>query len=562
MLTGLVIRDVVLIERLDLTFGAGLTALTGETGAGKSILLDALGLALGERSDSTLVRHGAEQAIVSAEFLLSDDHDAAGFLAEQGLPAADTLVLRRVLGTDGRSRGFVNDQPVGIGIMRQLGALLVEVQGQFDRHGLMNAATHRVLFDAFAGSGKLLAEVTAAWEAWRAAASAREAAEAELARLRSDEALLHHTLDELTEANPQPGEEEELAAQRTRLMHRAQLDEATATALEHVTGQAGAQHALVLAARAIDKAKDKAPGQFDAIADALGRALIELDEAASLLEAAQQRDAETADGDAIEARLFALRALARKHGCSVEDLPALREQVAAQLATIDQGDLGLRTLAADEQRWRGTYIAAAARLSDLRRVAIPMLESAVAAELRPLKLDRARLAVVLAPLDESDWGPSGVERVTFEVATNPGAPPGPLARIASGGELARLLLAFKVVLARISSVPTLVFDEVDAGVGGAVADAVGDRLSRLGRERQVLVVTHSPQVAARGDHHWRVAKLVESDTATTRIDQLNDHERREEVARMLSGADVTNEARAAARRLLERPGSGAEPRLL
>jgi len=550
MLLSLTIRDVVLIDRLDLAFPSHLSVLTGETGAGKSILLDALGLALGARAESGLVRRGAAQAIVAAEFDIGPGHAARAILADQGIEAEDTLVLRRVLGTDGRSRGFVNDQPVGVGLLKQLGDTLVEIQGQFEQRGLMDPSNHRALLDAFAASPDGIEAVRTSWTAWRDARTAREAAEAARAKAAADEEFLRHTLGELDALKPKPGEESQLAEQRARMMHGAQVAEAMAAAAQELGSDRGAEHALNMAARALEKVRDKAGGLLDPAIAALERALVETEEARAALDQAIGDHEREGDLESVEERLFNLRALARKHSVTVDELSALRDEVASRLGTLEDGEAGLKQLAKAEAEARTRYAAAAERLTRLRRAAADKLDKAVQAELAPLKLERARFSTTLLPLDAADWGPDGAERVTFEVATNPGAAPGPMSKIASGGELSRFLLALKVVLARVSSVPTIVFDEVDSGIGGAVAAAVGERLALLGQELQVLVVTHSPQVAARGRHHWRVAKTQAKDTTVTRVESLDEDERREEIARMLSGASVTAEARAAATSLL------------
>jgi DNA repair protein RecN (Recombination protein N) len=550
MLLSLTIRDVVLIDRLDLAFPSHLSVLTGETGAGKSILLDALGLALGARAESGLVRRGASQAIVAAEFEIGPDHAARAILADQGIEAEDMLVLRRVLSADGRSRGFVNDQPVGVGLLKQLGDTLVEIQGQFEQRGLMDPANHRALLDAFAAAPDSVGAVRLSWQAWREARDARETAETARAKAAADEEFLRHTLAELDLLKPQPGEETHLAEQRARMMHGAQVAEAMAAAAKELGGDRGADHALNSAARALERVRDKAGGTLDAAIAALERALVEAEEARAALDQAIGDHEREGDLESVEERLFNLRTLARKHGVSVDELAALRDEAAGRLATLEDGDAGLKQLAKAEGETRARYVAAAEKLSRVRRSATDRLDKAVQAELAPLKLDRARFSTTLATLDAGDWGPDGAERVTFEVATNPGAAPGAMSKIASGGELSRFLLALKVVLARVSSVETIVFDEVDSGIGGAVAAAVGERLALLGQELQVLVVTHSPQVAARGRHHWRVAKNQAKDSTVTRVESLDETERREEIARMLSGASVTEEARAAATSLL------------
>jgi DNA repair protein RecN (Recombination protein N) len=557
MLLGLTIRDVVLIDRLDLAFHAGLCVLTGETGAGKSILLDALGLALGMRAESGLVRHGAEQAVVTAEFALPRRHPARHLLDEAGFSVdGDTLVVRRAVGADGRSRAFIDDQPASVGLLKQLGDLLVEVQGQFAQRGLLDAGTHREALDAYGGYPAEGAALAAAWHAWRSLAEERAAAETALAKARADEDYLRHALAELDALEPQPGEETALAEQRSLLMNREKLMAALDAALDELAGERGGERALHAAARQLERLRDKAAGRLDAALAALERAAMETAEAVAQIEAAARglgRDSATLEK--VEERLFALRTLARKHSVALDALPALRSEIAQRVAALDHGGDSVTRLARREQEARQAYVAAAENVGQKRRQAAKALDAAVTKELAPLKLDKARFATVLTPLDESGWGEHGFERVHFEVATNPGQPPGPLAKIASGGELSRFMLALKVVLARTSPVPTLVFDEVDSGIGGAVAAAVGERLHRLGKELQVLVVTHSPQVAARGAHHWRVAKQQAQTRTLTRVHELSADERREEIARMLSGSAVTAEARAAAASLMD----GARP---
>ncbi|HWK46017.1 MAG TPA: DNA repair protein RecN [Stellaceae bacterium] len=551
MLLGLTIRDVVLIDRLDLAFEGGLSVLTGETGAGKSILLDALGLVLGGRGDSALVRAGATQAIVGAEFDLPADHPARPLLTDQGIEVEDSLLLRRVLGVDGRSRAFVNDQPASIGLLRQLGETLVEIQGQFEQRGLLDPSTHGGVLDSYGGHYPYLEATRARWAEWTAARRSLAAAQAALAESLRDEEWLRHALAEFDALAPVEDEEDSLAERRALLMHREQVGEATETAYAELAGERGAERAMNAAARALDRVRDKSGSRLDTTIAALERGLVELAEAIALLQAAT---AETEAGgerlEKVEERLFALRALARKHGIAVDQLPALHRDLAARLAALDDGAGGIGRLEQAAKAARDAYGQAAENLAAARRGAAKRLDSAVQAELAPLKLERARFTTAIAPLPDTDWGPDGSERVTFEVATNPGTPAGPLAKIASGGELSRFMLALKVVLARVSSVPTIVFDEVDSGIGGAVAAAVGDRLQKLGDDLQVLVVTHSPQVAARGAHHWRVAKLQASQHTVTRVEPLSDTERREEIARMLSGETITAEARAAADSLL------------
>lgn len=548
MLTGLTIRDVVLVDRLELSPLPGLGVLTGETGAGKSILLDALGLALGARADAALVRAGASQAVVAAEFTPPARHPAWGLLDEQGIAHEGTIVLRRVLGADGRSRAFVNDQPVGVALLKQIGDTLVEIQGQFEQRGLLDAASHRALLDAFGGHAAELAAVGEAWRRWQVAAAARREAEDELARARAEEDWLRHTVEELSALDPQEGEEEALAEQRALLAGREKLLEAASAAAGDI---AAAERALAGAARQLERAEARSPGLLGKALAAAERALVEAREAAAQIEAANRAiDLDPRALEKVEERLYALRGLARKHNVPVDGLKPLAQRLAERLAALDSGGVELARLAREEAAARQAYLAAAEELSARRLAAAAALDAAVARELPPLKLEKARFRTDVATLDESEWGEAGRERVRFEVATNPGAAPGPLHKIASGGELARFLLALKVVLAKDQRLPTLVFDEVDSGIGGAVASAVGDRLARLARKVQVLAVTHSPQVAAKAAWHWRVAKETRGGTTVARVEVLDPDARQEEIARMLAGTKVTAAARAAAASLM------------
>jgi DNA repair protein RecN (Recombination protein N) len=552
MLATLSIRDVVLIDRLDLSFQSGLAVLTGETGAGKSILLDSLGLALGARAESGLVRRGANQLSVTAEFDIGGDHPARALLSEHGIANdGDPILLRRIVNTDGRSRASINDQPASVGLLRKVGDLLVEVHGQFESHGLLDPDTHRGVLDAFAGLDAPVAAVRAAWRDWRAAVKRRSEAEAQLAKARSDEDLLRHALDELAVLDAKPGEEEQLAERRAVMQHGEKLLEAMNAAQAALGAGGGVEKALQAALRALERVADKAEGRLDGVVAALDRAAVEAGEAVGLLErASDEVDLDPRHLEQVEERLFALRAAARKHGVAVDELDGLRRKLAEQLAALDAGGDHLSKLAEAERSARAGYVQAARALSGQRAAAAARLDQAVAAELPPLKLDRARFVTRVAPRDEAGWDENGLDGVAFEVATNPGATPGPLGKIVSGGELSRLMLALKVVLARVSPVPTIVFDEVDSGIGGAVAAAVGERLARLAGDLQILVVTHSPQVAAKGDHHWRVAKHDAGDTVVTRVEPLAAEARREEIARMLAGETVTEQARAAAASLM------------
>ena len=552
MLIGLAIRDVVLIDRLDLSFRPGLCVLTGETGAGKSILLDALGLALGVRAESGLVRRGAEQATVSAEFTLPAKHPVRALLKDAGLTVDDdTLVLRRIVGTDGRSRAFIADQPASIALLRQVGEALVEIEGQFAQRGLLDPATHREALDAYGVPETDTRALAEAWQTWRVAVEAHEAATQRLKAAQAEEEFLRHAMKELEALDPKPGEETSLADERALMQNRERLTEALESALADLAGDRGGEHALQAALRHVTRVRDKAAGRLDAAAAALERAAVEAREAIAALETqARELGSDATRLETIEERLFALRALARKHNVAVDGLAGLRAEIAAKLGALEDGGSAVETLGRAVSASRDGYIKIADKVSAARRNAAAKLDPAVMKELKPLKLEKARFATVLTALEEGDWSLLGRERVHFEVAVNPGAPAGPLAKVASGGELSRFMLALKVVLARTSPVPTLVFDEVDSGIGGAAAAAVGERLHRLGQELQVLVVTHSPQVAARGAHHWRVEKSQAAQKTSTRVEELSADARREEIARMLSGASITAEARAAAASLM------------
>lgn len=564
MLSALAIRDVVLIDRLDLDFQDGLSVLTGETGAGKSILLDALGLALGARGDAALVRRtgqdGRDTATVTAEFEL-DEHDRAAVgdvLARNGLDApapGETLILRRVLGADGRGRAFVNDQPVGVALLREIGNALVEIESQFASRGLLDPATHRDALDAFAGLAGERAEVAACHRAFRRAAEAMSAAEAERARARSDEDWLRHAVEELDALEPRPGEQRDLAGDRALLMNAEKLAEAVSAALDALNEEGGADSRISTAHRALSRVSDHAAGRLDETIASLDRALAETAEAVALLRrAGAEFEADPDRLERIDDRLHGLRAAARKHQVEVDDLAGLRGRLSDRLAALDGAASDARSLAAAHARARDTYLTMARKLSAARLVAARALDQAIARELVPLRLDKARFRTDVEEREERHWGPDGVDRVEFAVSTNPGQALGPLARIASGGEMARFMLALKVALSEANRVPTVVFDEVDSGIGGATAAAVGERLRRLGERIQVLVVTHSPQVAALGATHWRVLKTegggADGARAVTQVDQLSAPDRREEIARMLSGARITEEARAAADSLL------------
>ncbi|HEX4736967.1 MAG TPA: DNA repair protein RecN [Allosphingosinicella sp.] len=551
MLTGLSIRDVVLIESLDLEFGPGLGVLTGETGAGKSILLDALGLALGTRADSGLVRHGQTQAVVNVSFELPPDHVARALLAENGLEgeAGEPLVIRRLVRADGGSRAFVNDQSVSLGLLRELGAMLVEIHGQHDDRGLLNPRGHRALLDAF---GRIdISDAEQAWRGWQEAEADLAAAREKLEAAQRDREWLEHAAAELTKLAPEAGEEEALAAMRANMQKGARLAEDIEAVGQLLDGSEGGLALLRQAVRRMERIGGEHE-KLEAALAALDRALIEASEAEDSLEAAAEAlSYDPARLEAAEARLFEIRALARKHRVEPDALPALAADLSARLAALESGEQGLAALERAVRERRTAYEEAAARLTDLRTAAAARLDTAVARELAPLKLDAARFRTATEPLPEAQWSGRGRDRVEFEVSTNPGAPFAPLTRIASGGELSRFILALKVALAERSDARTMIFDEIDRGVGGAVASAIGERLHRLAETAQLLVVTHSPQVAARGNRHLLIEKSHDGLVTRTGVQLLDEPRRREEIARMLSGAHVTDEARAQADRLLE-----------
>jgi len=552
MLTALSIRDIVLIERLDLSFSAGLTVLTGETGAGKSILLDALGLALGGRADGRLLRPGCERGSVAARFDVAPHHPAIALLDEHDLATEDSITLRRVVRLDGRTRAYINDEPVSVNLLRRLGDTLLEIQGQFDERGLLNAASHRGLLDAFGGLDPMLARTREAHAAWRAAADARARAETDATRAGRDAEFLRHSHAELEQLDPAEGEEARLAETRTVLMNAETLLSALNSGYEQLTGENGAETRLQQALSGIDRASARAAGRLDPVRAALERAVAETEEAVRMLQgAATDIEVDAGELERIDDRLFALREAARKHAVKADDLPTLRARIEQELALIEDTSGALDRLRKAEAESRQAYRAAAEALGKARRDAATRLDAAVMAELPPLRLDKAVFATDVTALPQERWGPDGMDQVSFLVTTIPGAPPGPMAKIASGGELSRFMLALRVALTATGALATLVFDEVDSGVGGATANAVGERLARLAASMQVLVVTHSPQVAARGHAHMRVLKQAAGAVEVTQVDRLEQAARREEVARMLSGREVTDEARAAADRLLE-----------
>ena len=549
MLTRLSIRDVVLIEALDLDFDAGLGVLTGETGAGKSILLDSLGLALGDRADSGLVRQGCAQASVSASF--DAPATALALLAANDLSIepGEPLIVRRTVKADGGSRAFVNDQPVSAALLRELGSGLVEIHGQHDDRGLINPRGHRALLDTFARAD--LAGVATAFDAMRKAEAALESARTAIEDAERDREWLTHAVKELSAFGAEPGEEASLAERRAAMQRGEKIADELDDVTKHIEGADGSLSQLRQAARILDRISEGDANLTEALG-AVDRAIIEATVAEeSLREAARTLVFDPKALDADESRLFDLRALARKHRVQPDSLAALTVELTEKLEAIEAGGAGLAKLEREVAACRVAYRDAATALSTKRKSAAEKLDRAVAAELEPLKLGSAKFKTVVEPLSEANWAPHGFDRVEFEISTNPGAPFAPLIKIASGGELSRFILALKVALAEEGGATTMIFDEIDRGVGGAVASAIGERLARLSGKAQLLVVTHSPQVAARGDTHLLIAKSHDGIVTRTGVRALNEGERREEIARMLSGAEVTDEARAQAGRLLE-----------
>lgn len=552
MLSRLSIRDIVLIERLDIDFEQGLAVLTGETGAGKSILLDAFALALGGRGDAALVRNGVEQGQVTAAFDVPKNHAAWRALTENGLEAGDEMILRRVQLADGRTRAFINDQPVSVQALKGIGTALVEIHGQHDERALVDAATHRRLLDAFAGLDKEVDALEKLWAARREAENAVAAHRAEMERALREADYLRHASEELTKLAPQPGEETTLAERRTAMMQAEKIASDLREAQDAVSGHNSPVPSLAAAVRKLERRGASSPALVEPAVKAIDAALAALDEADTHLDAAlRAADHDPDELERIEERLFSLRAAARKYSTPVDNLAELAKRNADDLRLIDAGVGRLKVLEKEAAEADARYRASAEKLSAARVKLAEKLNKAVNAELGPLKLDRAKFSTQIDS-DAASPGPQGYDRVEFWVQTNPGTRPGPLMKVASGGELSRFLLALKVVLADKGSAPTLVFDEIDTGVGGAVADAIGARLARLAGRVQVMAVTHAPQVAARAGQHFLISKdaLDKGKRVATRVAALEDKHRREEIARMLAGAEITAEARAAADQLL------------
>jgi len=555
MLTSLNIKNVVLIESLSLSFDKGLYALTGETGAGKSILLDSLGLALGARAESGLVRHGTDQAVVSAVFENVNYPIVIELLSEQGVrQEEDNLILRRVLTSDGRSKAFINDQAVSISFLRQIGDMLVEIHGQFESHGLMDAKTHLPVLDTYGGLIDKKSQVKMAWNTYIKARKKRDDLRAEVEKAHAEKDYLRHCVKELEKLSPEAGEVEKLQEARSFLMNREKVISAVNAAYAYLGDDEGAYTQLSNAQGEISRAVGFAENQLGDVCDILDRLVVETEDVLSTLQSlgsSMGTDIEM-NPDEIEERLFALKDCARKHHCEIDQLPEIKEQLEEKLNIVENQDSCFKELDEIVEKSRVVYLEQAQDLSEKRQDIANKLDNAVNTELVPLKMEKAvfSTSVVQKAEDESHWGSDGIDNVGFLVSTNPGAPAGPLGKIASGGELSRFMLALKVVLAETGSIETLIFDEVDSGVGGAVADAVGERLARLSEMAQILVVTHSPQVAASAQGQYKVSKEEKDGKVITSVDVLTNEERLEEIARMLSGAEVTTEARAAAASLM------------
>lgn len=552
MLQSLSIRNVVLIDKLDLDFNPGLSVLTGETGAGKSILLDSLGLVIGNRAETSLIRQGEDKLSVTAQFSVKDKTSPLwNLLNEYELDAEEEIVVKRSLDRNGKGKIFFNDQPISAKLLKEIGKYLVEVHGQFDNQGLLNPANHRDVLDGYGNYAELLAEVKEKFSIYKKAKAERVEAENNLSKAKTDEENLRHWVDELEKLNPVSGEEEELSRRRLEMMNSEKIIESLSYAYGALTQGADIQSALRQAQSGIDRANRIVDGKYDEIYAALDRALIEASDAINQIEEASQNvSLNQNELENIEERLFTLKSLARKHQTTIEELPGVLEDFRRRLNGIELGEEGIFALRRREEECRLEYLKSANELSAKRKATALLLDDRVMAELPPLKMEKAKFVTIIEKMDETSMNETGFDNVYFTVATNPNSPQGPINKIASGGELARFMLALKVNLAQSSSVGTMIFDEVDAGVGGATAQAVGERLSRLAKDVQVLVVTHSPQVASKGDNHFKVEKSTRDNVTTTTVRELNTGEKAEEIARMLAGETITDEARAAAKVLI------------
>tara|TARA_R110002096_G_scaffold415163_1_gene616691 strand:+ start:80086 stop:81753 length:1668 start_codon:yes stop_codon:yes gene_type:complete len=554
MIVSLTIKDIVLIDRLQMDFEDGLCVLSGETGAGKSILLSGIGLAIGARSERELIRHGRDQGSVSAEISVADDHKIWKILEEQGLDfEPGQVILRRVIMKDGRSRAFINDQPVSIALLRKVGECLIEIHGQHDERGLLNPSGHRDLLDDFGSYDALLVKVAANYRTLTSLKAALLLEREKLELAQSDEDYIRHNLEELESLNPEVGEEEGLAKERTRMMQGETLSSGLGELLGKLLSDKGVDTTLRATLRKIERMSAQAPGLLDGVSESLDRAANETSEAINELEnIIRDLEFNPYDLENTEERLFSIRAAARKHNCPPDGLVALKQEFEAKLGALKFSDEEVQRLMDEVRAAQEVFEENVRKLSAERTKTAVSLDKQVNKELPALKMDKAQFKTFIEPLEPENWSSEGGERIDFRVSTNPGAPFGGLIKIASGGELSRFILALKVVLARKTSVATLIFDEIDQGVGGAVANAVGERLAELADKAQILVITHSPQVAARGRRHWLINKSATGgEMVTTAVTELEKENRREEIARMLSGAEVTKESRAAADNLLE-----------
>lgn len=554
MLDFLSIRNVVLIDKLDLDFKPGLSVLTGETGAGKSILLDSLGLVLGNRAETSLIRQGEDKLSVMATFHLDKpNQELKAWLDEYEIEAEDEIQIKRSLNRDGKGKIFVNDQAISAKLLKEIGKYLVEVHGQFDNQGLLNPANHLDILDSYGNYKNLLDNTKQAYANYKSAKLARLQAEENITKAKTDEENLRHWVEELQKLDPHLGEEEELSKKRLEMMNAEKIISGLNYAYGALSEGADVQGAIRSAQSAMDKVNTLVDGKYQSIIDMLDQALIDISEVLNELEENSQNvSLNQQELENIEERLYALRGLARKHNVTVDELEGTLQNFQSQLASIEHGEEGLNQLRLLEEKAKLEYVKAAQELSSARQAAALELDRKVMAELPPLKMEKAKFITLVDKVTEAQWGEKGFNTVAFSVATNPNSPQGPLNKIASGGELARFMLALKVNLAQSSSVGTMIFDEVDAGVGGATAQAVGERLSRLAKDVQVMVVTHSPQVAAQGDNHFKVEKKTIDNITTTTVRELNQEEKSEEIARMLAGEVITDAARAAAKVLIHK----------
>jgi DNA repair protein RecN (Recombination protein N) len=554
MLYSISIRNVVLIEKLDLDVNQGLTVLTGETGAGKSILLDSLGLCMGNRADTSLIRQGTDKLSVTANFIINDKNNPIWNILENYDIENDNnneIIVKRTLNTDGRGKAFINDQSVGIKLLKEVSKYLIEIHGQFDTHGLLNPATHIDVLDSYAGNFLLLEETAKTYANWKNSEKERIKAENDLYNSKEEEDYLTHCVNELEKSNPKSGEEEELSQKRSIMMNSEKIIEALNHAYSSLSHQSNIEENLRSAMRAIDNANNFTENRFIEIYNSLDGALIEISEATNNIELnVRNIELDPNELERIDNRLFSLKSLARKHQCNIDDLEEKLSELKEKLNNITFGEDKINSLREIEEKNKLEYIHKANCLSQTRKKQAEILDKLVMVELKPLKMEKAKFVTSIEKTNENTWSKKGFDEVMFTVATNPNSPQGAINKIASGGELARFMLALKVNLAKTSTTHTLIFDEVDTGVGGATAEAIGDRLAKLAKDLQVMVVTHSPQVASKANNHLYISKRTVNDITTTNVKELSNKEKIEEVARMLAGETITNEARAAANILI------------